>query len=85
MGDEKHEGDLNQEADEGTDDDVDTESDDEDQELGEQDQEEQSHVDAAGPQRQHRWQKMQYQFSRWQVGELKSVFEETHYPDVLTR
>jgi hypothetical protein len=79
------EGNVNQEGDEDLDDDTDTENDEEGQEPGEQDQEERAHVNAVGPQRRQRRRRMRYQFSRWQVGELESVFEETHYPDVLTR
>ncbi|XP_023561798.1 rhox homeobox family member 1 isoform X3 [Octodon degus] len=49
-------------------------------------QAQQDTADARGRRRgRPRRQRMQFSFMRWQVQEMESVFQETQYPDVLTR
>ncbi|XP_055468138.1 homeobox protein Rhox13-like [Psammomys obesus] len=53
------------------------------QEEQEQEQEEPVQIPRARPPRRHR--RIPFHFTQWQVEEMENLFEETQYPDVLTR
>lgn len=74
------EGELNQEGEVDQEDDIDHEEEDDNRDNQQQDLEE-----PVAPRSRRRRQRTPFQFTPWQLDELESVFEETQYPDLLTR
>ncbi|GAB1302721.1 Reproductive homeobox 7B [Apodemus speciosus] len=65
--------------------DLDPEGDQRDQEPMDADQEEPAFPRAVKPKRQGRRHQIPFSFTQWQVQEMERMFQETEYPDVLTR